>query len=141
LRPNQRSDHAVIHAPSLGNTWTEATAKGEMYVFGGVGYDREQEQMSNASMGTVVLSDMWRLGLHDCPYNCSNNGDCNYGFCNCYPGYYGRDCSNISCPGDFCYIDEDTNEQVCQHCCQAGYNHTDFDARGGGAGASRPPEV
>ena len=31
------------------------------------------------------------------------------------------------CPGDFCYVHQDTNEQVCQHCCQAGYNHTDHD--------------
>ena len=58
------------------------------------------------------------------------------------------DCSNISCPGDFCYYDEQTKEQVCckttpiyvlvmkinapsfcsqicRHCCFANYTHSD----------------
>jgi hypothetical protein len=30
----------------------------------------------------------------------------------CYVGYYGVDCSNISCPGTFCYYDPDSHEQV-----------------------------
>lgn len=128
LHPNQRSDHAVIHAPGLGQTPTESRNLGEVYIFGGVGYDSERYQTTNTTFETTVLSDMWRLGIHDCPYNCSDQGDCVYGFCRCYPGYYGRDCSNVSCPGDFCFIDEDTNVQICQHCCQAGYNHTDDDA-------------
>ncbi|KAH8051218.1 hypothetical protein JL722_10917 [Aureococcus anophagefferens] len=119
---------AAIHAPMLGQTPTESRFLGELYIFGGVGYEREYYQTTNTTFQTAVLDDMWRLGIHDCPYNCSNQGDCVYGFCRCYPGYYGVDCSNISCPGDFCYIDEDTNIQVCQHCCQAGYNHTDGDS-------------
>ncbi len=37
------------------------------------------------------------------------------------------DCSNISCPGTFCYYDPLTHEQICSHACQAGYRHTDAD--------------
>ena len=127
LRPNQRSDHAAILVPHLGRWTTNTRALGEIYMFGGVGYGVEQKQTTDHTFPSVVLDDMWRLGVHDCPNNCNNQGNCSYGFCQCHRGYYGADCSNISCPGDFCYVDQDTNEQVCQHCCQAGYNHTDHD--------------
>ena len=30
-----------------------------------------------------------------------------------------------SCPGDFCYYDETTNEQHCNHCCHAPHKHAD----------------
>ena len=49
-----------------------------------------------------------------CPSNCSFHGKCFYGTCLCDEGYYGIDCSNISCPGDYCYYDEQTLEQVCE---------------------------
>ena len=48
-------------------------------------------------------------------------------YCTCEDGYYGYDCSNTSCPGDYCWYHEYSHEQVCQHCCSAGYNHTDDD--------------
>ena len=50
LRPNQRSDHHAIHAPQLGNRWTEATLLGEMYVFGGVGYGQEKYRTPRRSL-------------------------------------------------------------------------------------------
>ena len=44
--------------------------------------------------------------------NCSNRGDCYYGFCFCDVGYWGEDCSNSSCPGTSCFYEEDTHDQV-----------------------------
>lgn len=58
------------------------------------------------------------LGVSDCASNCSSHGDCQYGYCSCHDGYYGLDCSNTSCPGDYCYYEETTRVQVCSHCCQ-----------------------
>mmetsp|Transcript_12576 Transcript_12576/g.35526 ORF Transcript_12576/g.35526 Transcript_12576/m.35526 type:complete len:236 (-) Transcript_12576:152-859(-) len=71
--------------------------------------------------------DLWAYDLNQCINNCSDHGNCHYGFCYCDSGYYGIDCSNSSCPGDFCYYDEDTQEQICTHCCHAPYSHTDAD--------------
>lgn len=31
----------------------------------------------------------------------------------------------VSCPGDYCYYDSVTNEQICKHCCAAEYEHYD----------------
>jgi len=70
---------------------------------------------------------MWYFRFDICINNCSSKGFCHYGFCQCWEGYYGVDCSNISCPGTFCYYDDFTHEQHCTHGCQAGYNHTDAD--------------
>merc|ERR1712195_308661 len=38
----------------------------------------------------------------------------------CYNGFYGSDCSNVTCPGDYCKYDVDTHQQICSHCCSAG---------------------
>merc|ERR1719261_595193 len=74
-----------------------------------------------ATKSMEILGDLWVYSLDACPYNCTGNGDCINGYCYCYDGYYGLDCSNISCPGDFCYYDENTHEQICSHCCYAVY--------------------
>jgi len=124
FHPNQRSAHAIVYAENLGQ---QSHEPGEIYIFGGLGYISEVIQATDLTQPVQVLDDMWRLGIHDCPNNCSMQGDCYYGYCRCYHGYYGSDCSNISCPGDFCYYDENTNEQKCQHCCQAAFNHSDDD--------------
>lgn len=70
---------------------------------------------------------MWVWFRDVCPNNCSYHGDCFYGTCLCNEGYYGIDCSNISCPGDYCYYDEQTLEQKCSHCCSTGYDWVDED--------------
>ncbi|CAN0596926.1 unnamed protein product [Laminaria digitata] len=57
--------------------------------------------------------------MSDCSSNCSFHGDCRYGYCSCHEGFYGLDCSNTSCPGDYCYYEETTHAEVCSHCCQA----------------------
>lgn len=67
----------------------------------------------------------WQFNINKCPGNCSNHGSCKYGFCFCDNGYYGIDCSNTSCPGTFCYYDDITNEQICNHCCHSGHSHSD----------------
>jgi len=128
-RPNQRSDHAVVYTAKLGQASQDMHRKlpGEMYIYGGVGFQTQLRQSVRETNVAYVLDDMWRLGVHDCERNCSMHGDCSYGFCRCYAGFWGSDCSNTSCPGDYCYFDEELNEQVCQHCCQAGYNHSDAD--------------
>ena len=82
---------------------------------------------SGESLFSGVISDMWVWFRDVCPANCSYHGKCFYGTCLCDEGYYGIDCSNISCPGDFCYYDDQTMEQICVHCCSNNYVHTDTD--------------
>jgi len=152
--PSQRSDHKAIYIDSLPThlpdeldssadvgTGQHASAgkKGELYLFGGIGHTDEYLPSKSTTYPTVVRSDMWRLGIHECVNNCSNQGVCEYGYCQCYDGYYGVDCSNISCPGDFCYYDEITREQHCQHCCHSGYNHSDGETWIDGIGARKSP--
>jgi len=72
---------------------------------------------SNISPSTHgVLGDFWVLNMHNCAHNCSNHGVCANGFCECDPGYYGVDCSNVTCPGSVCGYDEN-HDQHCTHCC------------------------
>lgn len=99
----------------------------ELIFYGGMAYAAEQAKSLTTTYSQSVLSDMWYYNLNHCVNNCSFNGDCYYGFCFCYVGYYGVDCSNVSCPGTFCYYDPITNEQICTHACQAGYVHHDND--------------
>lgn len=116
-RPRARSAHA--------GTWIKETK--EIFIYGGLSYKEEQVKSTSDSFETVVRDDMWYFGLYHCLNNCSDHGICTNGFCKCFTGYYGEDCSNVSCPGTSCYYDEYTNDQVCVHACQAGYNHTDND--------------
>eukprot|EP01038_Epipyxis_sp_PR26KG_P011787 gene11787-15773_t len=99
----------------------------EIIMYGGMAYYVEQPKTFTNSWASVVSSEMWYFNLFHCENNCSFNGDCFYGFCLCYTGFYGDDCSNISCPGTFCSYNPVTYEQNCRHACQAGYNHTDYD--------------
>jgi hypothetical protein len=115
--PPQRSGHAAVYNDDYG----------VMMVYGGRGPAREEPPRDSTTFGFTVKHDFWQFSIHNCINNCSNHGFCSYGFCTCEDGYYGYDCSNTSCPGDYCYYDEYTHEQVCQHCCSAGYNHTDSD--------------
>lgn len=99
----------------------------------------------------VVPPTHTRPPADNCHKNCSDQGVCHYGHCICDPGFYGADCSNsasqketwvhlpaphttdpsslpspaVSCPGDFCFYDPDTLEQVCTHCCHATHTHVD----------------
>jgi len=115
--PPQRSGHAAVFNQDYGL----------MMVYGGRGPAREEKARDDKTFDFLVKYDFWQFSVDNCANNCSNHGFCAYGFCTCEDGYYGYDCSNTSCPGDYCYYDEFTHEQVCQHCCSAGYNHTDDD--------------
>jgi hypothetical protein len=99
----------------------------EILMYGGLAYTIEQPPTLSNSWPFTTKSDLWYYHLHHCVNNCSTNGDCYYGFCQCYSGFYGVDCSNSSCPGTFCYYDDVTHEQICTHACQAGYKHTVLD--------------
>jgi len=99
----------------------------EILMYGGMAYVEEQAKSLNFTYVSKVVPEMWYFNLFHCINNCSNRGDCYYGFCKCYDGYYGEDCSNTSCPGTFCYFDSDILQQNCIHGCQSGYLHTDND--------------
>ena len=114
-QPTSRSQHRIVYS--------EEFELGLLY--GGQGLQREEVTTKDITMSVNSLNDLWQLNINRCPNNCSFHGSCEYGFCFCDPGFYGVDCSNISCPGEFCYYDSRTNEQICKHCCSAGYTHFD----------------
>ena len=94
---------------------------------GGVGYEEEPHgPRLDLTRESLVLDDLWTFSVFDCPQNCSNNGICTNGFCHCDSGFYGLDCSNVTCPGTACHYDENS-AQHCTHCCHDGYVHTDAD--------------
>jgi hypothetical protein len=90
-----------------------------LVMHGGLGYrpdGNHHPSNATASPAARVLGDFWVLMAHDCAHNCSGNGVCTNGYCKCDPGYYGIDCSNITCPGSVCEYDGDRS-QHCTHCC------------------------
>ena len=135
-QPSQRSMHRGV--------WSN---KHRLFlVFGGTGYTEwkrdpyrprptgygvndtiEVGYKSGGSLYSGVISDMWVWFRDVCPNNCSFHGRCFYGTCMCDEGYYGIDCSNTSCPGDYCYYDPQTLEQICTHCCSTGHTWVDED--------------
>lgn len=116
-RPSQRELSAAAFS----------LARGELLLHGGRAVLQEDLPTALRTPATEVVGDMWMWRRSNCPANCSGRGDCVFGHCYCYDGYYGVDCSNISCPGDYCYMDEATHTQVCKHCCSASWTHTDGD--------------
>lgn len=113
-RPSPRAGHRAVFYKSMS----------EVIMYGGTAYTVEQPKSIVESWPTQVMDDMWYFNLYHCNNNCSDHGICYFGFCQCYVGYYGEDCSNTSCPGTACYYDDYTHDQHCVHACQAGYNHT-----------------
>uniref|UniRef100_A0A7S1U7T1 EGF-like domain-containing protein n=1 Tax=Phaeomonas parva TaxID=124430 RepID=A0A7S1U7T1_9STRA len=113
VAPNHRSTHKAIFSKDFNM----------IIVYGGLGTNVTIDKSLSEPFPAEALSDMWQFGLNDCLGNCSNHGDCSLGFCTCHPGYYGSDCSNTSCPGDFCWYDDFTRQQHCRHCCHAGFDH------------------
>ena len=107
-------------------------------IYGGLGYEESTldkiesvSSFSREDYPTEVMDDMWVFNINNCIHNCSDNGVCTNGFCKCYPGYYGIDCSNYTCPGSVCFYDDDVTDgmpptQHCTHCCHDGYYRNDL---------------
>jgi hypothetical protein len=108
-QPYGRGGHASIYHAKFRS----------MFVFAGVGYEDYVHSQLGSTIPFQRVNKMWHWKQDACPNNCTGQGTCSYGYCTCFNGFYGVDCSNISCPGDFCYYDENTHEQICAHCCAA----------------------
>ena len=103
--PSSRSEHASVYIP-----------KYEMLmIHGGVGASPRRDDDSSPET-SLVLEDLWVMNVHSCMRNCSGHGVCTNGYCKCDPGYYGLDCSNVTCPGSVCEYDENRSQR-CVHCC------------------------
>lgn len=110
LHPGQRAEHAAVysHTHKL------------LALFGGEVLPRGQEPASGCTTPpTVVDGQLWGWRADYCPGNCSGRGECSFGYCRCADGWYGVDCSNATCPGDYCRYDPASHRQVCTHCCSA----------------------
>lgn len=116
-QPSQRAVHRVAYHEGFGM----------MLLYGGDAYVDPQLQELDATRPVEVVGDLWTYSIDKCSRNCSDHGSCFYGFCFCDDGWYGVDCSNVSCPGDFCFYDPLTHVQHCDHCCHASYIHEDGD--------------
>jgi len=105
-----------------------------IFLYGGLSYQNVNietgEHPNTPSLAEThkasVKDDLWILSIDDCPKNCSDQGTCSNGFCHCFPGFYGLDCSNETCPGSVCYYDNN-KDQHCTHCCYDGFIHSDED--------------
>lgn len=104
--PPAQADHASVYVDKYDMLVTH----------GGISYNPSDNETSNPLNKAHVLSDLWVLNMHNCAHNCSDHGVCTNGFCECDPGYYGVDCSNVTCPGSACEYDNDYS-QHCTHCC------------------------
>lgn len=115
--PYGRYDHAAVY-----HELTE-----ELIMYGGEAYDAFHEFSAEITYPSMVAHDMWVMNFRHCINNCSLHGDCIDGFCECYVGYYGVDCSNTSCPGTACYNEEVNHKEHCRHACQSAYEWTEND--------------
>jgi len=124
IRPSSRSGHKGVLIEKFNR----------IVVYGGLSYKdvdnaagiHPSTDAMNETFDTIVVDDMWTYGIDSCPRDCSSQGLCTDGFCQCDTGFYGLDCSNITCPGSLCYYDDD-HVQHCEHCCFDGFDHDSTD--------------
>lgn len=117
LNPSQRGGHAAVYSPRH-----EA-----LLMYGGESVGVEFPVTLATTASTNAVGDLWQWAVNACAANCSGHGECWYGHCYCHEGFYGVDCSNATCPGDYCYYDTETHVQHCTHCCSSPYVHADDD--------------
>jgi len=98
-----------------------------MLMYGGETGVREELPTLQITHEVTVNGELWEWGRFACPSNCTGHGDCWYGYCYCFDGFYGIDCSNHTCPGTSCIYNSTTHKQDCIHCASLPYVHTDED--------------
>ena len=62
------------------------------------------------------LDDAWEYSPAACPGDCSRRGSCEYNSCVCDEGFWGADCSLVTCPGAQCVFDYVSRVQTCDQC-------------------------
>lgn len=111
--PGQRADHGAVFSHTAQT----------LLLLGGEVLPRRQEPHSSGRVthATVVdpRGELWGWNAQACPGECSARGDCVYGDCVCRPGWYGVDCSNATCPGDFVRYDDVSHAAYRTPCCSA----------------------
>ena len=66
------------------------------------------------------LDDLWEYSPAACPADCSRHGTCTFNACLCDPGFWGADCSQVSCPGSVCVFDYGARTTSCVFCTGRG---------------------
>lgn len=111
--PSQRAYHSLLYSGSFRM----------LLLYGGETTLRENRPSKVFTEPTRSTGDLWSFFLDHCANNCTGHGYCFYGHCYCNEGWYGLDCSNATCPGDYCYYDTAVHKQKCVQCCSAPYEH------------------
>lgn len=62
------------------------------------------------------LDDVWEYSPSACPADCSRHGPCFFNSCICDPGFWGTDCSNVTCPASSCAYDYVRRTLACSFC-------------------------
>ena len=79
-------------------------------------YSDEEEPLLNSSL-INTLENLYILYFNKCKNNCSNNGICHLGICNCNENFWGEICENKKCPKSLCFFDDVFQiKRQCIHC-------------------------
>ena len=123
LSPGQRAEHAAVAVAAVAGGEQLDVDGGPRVVLllGGDVLPRGQEAPSGGRTTQPTRTDggLWSWHPRACPSNCSHRGECALGFCTCRPGWYGVDCSNATCPGDWVVTDALNRIQRHTPCCSA----------------------
>lgn len=114
-QPSQRQDSRAI--------WSMRSSL--LFMYGGDAQDMPTLPTINTTYPSTSKGDFWAWSSAWCPANCTGHGSCVWGHCYCRDGYYGTDCSNVTCGGDYCAYDTANHLQTCSHCCASGWAHSD----------------
>jgi len=67
-----------------------------------------------------MLDDLWEYSPVACPSDCSRHGTCSFNTCICDHGFWGVDCSLLTCPGSACSFDYTQRSTSCAFCSGRG---------------------